>query len=104
MATHDAPAPASDAAQAGAAWLGLRPPVPARVEQRCPVCGSRRRQEVGPGYWPELIDAWHLSSLEALRLAARESVRCRTCRATLRSMTMAQALRATYGSRLPLLA
>jgi SAM-dependent methyltransferase len=53
-------------------------------------------------YWPELVAEWELGPEQATHLDSRESWRCGACRATLRSQTLARAIQAAVGSRLPL--
>jgi SAM-dependent methyltransferase len=53
-------------------------------------------------YWPELVAEWELDPHQAAELDSRESWRCAVCRATLRSQTLASAIKAALGSSLPL--
>ena len=62
----------------------------------CPICGGAdfAQSEI---LWPELIEDWELAPAEVAYINQQQGLYCRECRASLRSMTLASALREAFG-------
>lgn len=65
---------------------------------RC-ICCRHRRFEAGDALWPELVEAWGLSPVEARYINRQQGLRCRRCGSSLRSMALAHAIIRTSGGR-----
>lgn len=67
------------------------------LQAPCPVCGSAAGTTVSPVLWPELTDAWELTPEQVAVLDLRDSLRCSSCGAQLRTMNLARAVLRAVG-------
>lgn len=63
----------------------------------CPVCGSTEFTSMAV-IWKKLIDDWQLSPFEVGYINRQQGEFCNTCRCNLRSLALAEAIRAFYYS------
>ncbi|KQZ81969.1 hypothetical protein ASD64_09525 [Mesorhizobium sp. Root157] len=63
----------------------------------CTVCGGTEFT-AQPVLWPELIDQWQLSPAEVAYVDCQQGECCSSCGANLRSIALANALRAVVGT------
>jgi len=65
--------------------------------QQCSVCGGTSFVS-SPVLWPELIQAWGLSPVEAAYIDRQQGTCCTRCGNSLRSQALAKAIKSAYGS------
>ena len=67
-----------------------------RDADACPVCGGREFRQK-PILWPELIAEWELTPVEAEQMDCQQGWGCRSCKCSLRAMTLAHGIMETLG-------
>ena len=70
----------------------------ASLELQCGVCGGISFTS-RPALWDKLINEWQISPAEAAYIDLQQNKRCDNCGANLRSIAMANALRAFLGTK-----
>lgn len=64
---------------------------------QCSVCGGKKFT-AGRVLWPELIDDWQLAEEEIAYIDRQQGEKCNACGANLRSIALANAIRAFFGT------